>query len=197
MNHRPRDRPSLLAWASHIIVVRTLKVERGVTRERAVRANDVLGPVQPAEGTQLGATGHALSPMIVPRFSRLAVGAAAALLHAAGSATPARCTLSKHDQAQKAKLEAQRARQYTEAIAWCKEDDKHMAYAAERRLNNHGTAFWPDISKDGLARRLAESSKGEVNNDRPWAKVGVLTPLEEANLVETCKMLNLQHKHKR
>eukprot|EP00962_Isochrysis_galbana_P007179 scaffold1932_cov162-Isochrysis_galbana.AAC.2 len=171
-----------------------LKVERGVTRERAVRANDVLGPVHCAafrgsEGTQLGATGRALSPMIVPRFSRLAVGAAAALLHAAGSATPARCTLSKHDQAQKAKLEAQRARQYAEAIAWCKckEDDKRTAYAAERRLNNHGNAFWPDISKDGLARRI----KGEVNNDRPWAKVGVLTPLEEADLVETCKMLNL------
>eukprot|EP00962_Isochrysis_galbana_P007715 scaffold2091_cov122-Isochrysis_galbana.AAC.4 len=164
-----------------------LKVERGVTRERAVRANDVLGPVQPAEGTQLGATGRALSPMIVPRFRRLVVGAAAALLHAAGSATPARCTLSKHDKTQKAKLEAQRARQYAEAIAWCKENDKCTAYAAERRLNNHGTAFWPDISKERLARRIT----GEVNNDRPWATVGILTPLEEADLVETCKMLNL------
>ena len=68
------------------------------------------------------------------RVSALALAPAAALGHSVPTAS---CVRSKHDAAEHAKNEAERRKQYDEAMAWCKEGS-HTAYAASVLLADDG-----------------------------------------------------------
>ena len=117
------------------------------------------------------------------RVSALALAPAAALGHSVPTAS---CVRSKHDAAEHAKNEAERRKQYDEAMAWCKEGS-HTAYAASVLLADDGQGpRWPLITKQSLHTRLT----GQVDNAQPFAHSSVLTMAEEADIVSACKDLN-------
>ena len=96
--------------------------------------------------------------------------------------------LSKHDGVEHQLQNEEKARQYREAMAWCNGFEKpKRGYAGSHRWNDDANDwFWPLVSEGGLNSRL----DGKVDNENPHASRQVLTPLEEADLVATCKELN-------
>ena len=71
-------------------------------------------------------------------------------------------------------------------MVWCRETES-TAYAAWARTEDDcQTPIWPLINAKGLKLRL----DGLVNNDQPYAASAVLTPREEADIVDACKELN-------
>ena len=97
----------------------------------------------------------------------------------------AHCGTSKHAAASHSGNEEARAKQYEEAIAWCKANGKG-GWAGANRVTDKGQDFWPLVKSSSLDERL----KGRVDNSDPHAARKALTPQEEADVVETCKILN-------
>ena len=93
----------------------------------------------------------------------------------------------KHEDVTRYKLEAERTTQMKQAaVAWCKAEGKN-GYAASHRKGEDDDWLWPLVTEGSVNRRLS----GAVDVERPWQAHSVLTPEEEADLVETCKELNL------
>eukprot|EP00966_Prymnesium_polylepis_P122278 2826533-Prymnesium_polylepis.1 len=125
---------------------------------------------------------------MIGRMLRGRVPAAAAVLSAAVSPAAHAMGVSKHDAKQHAKEEAERSRQYSEAMKWFEGDEKRTAYAASvLKIDGTEKLQWPLINAKGLSLRIA----GKINNEAPWAAHRVLTMGEETDIVETVKVLNL------
>lgn len=95
------------------------------------------------------------------------------------------CGGNKHEAHSNHLEAAERARQYKEAVVWCKENGKR-GYAASHRKDEEGNWWWPLVTEGSCNRRLA----GTVDIDHPFSARQVLTPQEESDIVATCKELN-------
>ena len=90
---------------------------------------------------------------------------------------------SKHALVASQREQQAKKEQYAAALAWCAEKEKG-AFAAVNAKDADGKAVWPLISRTSLQRRI----DGDTAWDDPFAHARTLTPKEEEDLVEVCKL---------